>query len=268
MTRAVALGRRANATNSSAVPKPGPTRNDSYPWDEFDPDWYVTYNYLVLRDDDRRILQLVRDFFVEELSGRTVGRGIDVGTGANLYPALLMLPFCEEITLWERGRRNFDWLQAEIDAFSPYWDRYWDVLSARTPYAELDKPRQALRDKARVLNRNLFDLSVRQWDLGTMFFVAESISDKRREFKTAVERFVGSLRPGSPFAAAFMLGSTGYNVGSLRFPAVAVTEADVQHCLSVIAHDVRIVSVCSRKALRAGYHGMILALGKAGGTRS
>ncbi|MEU6745518.1 hypothetical protein ABZ914_04775 [Spirillospora sp. NPDC046719] len=31
-------------------------------------------------------------------------RGIDVGTGTDLYPALALLPLCEEgLTLWEQG---------------------------------------------------------------------------------------------------------------------------------------------------------------------
>jgi hypothetical protein len=97
-----------------------------------------------------------------------------------------------------------------------------------------------------------------------MFFVAESISDQKREFKLAVERFVGSLKAGAPFAAAFMENSSGYHVDKLHFPAVAVSATDVAHCLSALVDELEVQRFRSEKPLRDGYHGMILALGKAG----
>ena len=74
--------------------------NADYPWDEFDPEDYFAHNYASLRDDDREILEIVRSYFADQLGDLPMHslRGIDVGTGANLYPALAMLPFCEEIT--------------------------------------------------------------------------------------------------------------------------------------------------------------------------
>jgi hypothetical protein len=37
--------------------------NDSFPWDDFDSSYYYDHNYKVLRDDDRQIVEVVRDFF-------------------------------------------------------------------------------------------------------------------------------------------------------------------------------------------------------------
>lgn len=47
-----------------------------------------------------------------------------------------------------------------------------------------------------------------------MFFVACSISADRAEAEHAIGRFLAALRPGSPFAAAFMLGSNATASGS------------------------------------------------------
>ncbi|HZN75278.1 MAG TPA: SCO2525 family SAM-dependent methyltransferase [Micromonosporaceae bacterium] len=269
MTRALAPSRRrvgAADGNGTASTSRG---NAGYPWDDFDPDWYARHNYATLGADDRRILQIVRDFFASTLTGRSVKQGIDVGSGANLYPALSMLPFCERITLWERSAANVKWLKEQIEAdYSESWDRFWNVLVTRPRYRAVENPREALREKAWVRNGDLFKLPPRQWDLGTMFFVAESISDRKNEFRDATQRFVGSLRVGAPFAAAFMENSSGYDVGSLRFPAVAVRTADVESCLSLLAHDVRTVPVARLKDRRDGYDGMILALGKAGRAKS
>jgi NNMT/PNMT/TEMT family len=237
--------------------------NADCPWDEFDPEAYVTHNYLQLRDDDRKILGLVQDFFSSTVT-RPVDCGIDVGSGANLYPTLAMLPFCKEITLLERGRANVAWLNNEVGKFSPLWDPYWEVLAAKPRYADVDA-RDAVREKAIVKWADLYKLRRRpRWDMGTMFFVAESISNQEREFKLAVEKFVGALKPGAPFAAAFMQESLGYYVGRVRFPAVAINKTDVQHCLERLVDIEELASVPSKSPLRDGYGGMILALGRAG----
>jgi hypothetical protein len=239
------------------------TGNAECAWDEFDPEWYVDHNYRTVREDDRRILQQVRDFFAT--TDRPLGRGIDVGAGPNLYPALAMLPLCHEVTLWERSRSNVAWLNREVERFSQSWDAFWNVLLSRPRYADLDDPRQALRERARVWNGDIFRLGRRQWDVGTMFFVAESITANRGEFQRAVERFIRALKPGAPFAAAFMKNSTGYAVSGHRFPAVAVNERDVEQCLSSLdCQALKISPIPSVTPLRAGYDGMILALGWAG----
>jgi hypothetical protein len=175
-----------------------------------------------------------------------------------------MLPFCQQITLLERGLANVKWLRNEVSRFSPLWDQYWALLANATPYAQID-PREALRERAVVRLADLYRLSQRRrWDLGTMFFVAESISNQEREFKLACEKFVGALKPGAPFAAAFMQESLGYEVGKMRFPAVAINKTDVQHCLGPLVDVVELTSVPSKHARREGYDGMILALGRAG----
>src|SRR5690348_5364527 len=74
--------------------------NAACDWDEFDSDLYVKLNYQELHDDDATILGRVDRFFEHEAS-RTRGlQGIDVGAGANLYPTLTMLPYCESVTLF------------------------------------------------------------------------------------------------------------------------------------------------------------------------
>ncbi len=263
--RGVALDSRVSHRSTALEERLHRTGNASFDWDRFNPEWYVQHNYRELRDDDRRIIQLVRDFFARVADpDRPVARGIDVGSGANLYPALTMQPYCRQIELRERGARNVRWLERETRWYSELWDQYWTPLATLPAYRRLEKPRDDFAAKVRVRNGNLFELGPRRWDMGTMFFVAESISDQEREFKSAVERFVGSLKPGAPFAAAFMHDSSGYYVDGLWFPAVAVTEADVEHCLAPLASGVQTHRVLSARSLREGYKGMILAVGRAG----
>ena len=236
--------------------------NSDFPWDDFDSSWYYDHNYKVLREDDRQIVQVVRDFFATlDLSSHR--RGIDVGSGTNLYPALAMLPFCEEITLYEYSASNVSWLRREIKSYSPSWDSFWDLLAKEPLYESVGSPREMLAAKASVKKGSIFNLPESRWDIGTMFFTAESLSSVPSEFQTALDSFIGSLRSDAPFAAAFMESSLGYSVGTRRFPAVAITENEVRNFLSDRTKDLKIYRIgLTNNPLRAGYGGMILATGK------
>jgi hypothetical protein len=265
----------ASADGQIRAMSDGPKGNASWNWDAFDPNAYLALNYRSLRDDDREIVRLVADFFSR--SGVCGGRGLDVGTGANLYPALAMLPFCETIAMWERSEANVAWLVAEVRGsrfgenavpgtrtvagFSYVWDPYWRELCSRSVYADLGDPRTGLADRAFVCLKDVFDLPRGIWDIGTMFFVAESFSGLWREFEMGVHRFVNALRPNAPFAATFMENSDGWRVGVQEFPAVAVGAADVHKALSSVANKVELFSIQTAAPLRDGYDGMILATG-------
>jgi hypothetical protein len=145
----------------------------------------------------------------------------------------------------------------------------WQELHQADGYNEIGVPRKQLREAcagerawAGVEQRSVFDLPPAQWDLGTMFFVAESITGDPAEFRDAVARFVGALKPGAPFAATFMAGSDGYPVADTRFPALPITAADVREHLTALGADGLSVELLTTKhRVREGYHGMIVATG-------
>jgi hypothetical protein len=242
--------------------------NADQPWDDFDSGWYLAHNYEKLRSDDEQIIQWLADFFPAQ-GRRNQGHGIDVGTGTNLYPTLAMLPLCHDITMVERSRRNVGWLNGEVhgkNGFAETWDPFWSTLVQRQPrhYNEI-VPRMALESRVTIEQGSIFELKPAQYDVGTMFFVAESITARAREFEKATRTFLGSLKRHAPFAAAFMKGSLGYRVGAYHFPAVAVHEKDIDECLDSVAYDVVIQSIpTTGNPLRDGYEGMILATGRAG----
>jgi hypothetical protein len=254
----------------------GRQSNADVPWYRFDPDDYLARNYARVRFEDHRVVELVRDFFGRHFALGTPPpglRGIDVGTGANLYPALSMLPFCESITLYEHAKSNLEWLVEQCEADWPSWPEvwqdFWAVLGCSPHYAELgEHPREALARRVEVVSGSVFalDPATRQWDLGTMFFVAESITSELAEFTAAVDGFLKVLRPGSPFFIAFMEGSIGYEVAGIPFPAVAIDRNDVANCLAGRAEGVVVdrVEMGSGPKLRDGYTGLLVACGLAG----
>lgn len=239
--------------------------NADAPWDAFDPRAYVSHNYLQMLAEDEAVVSQVRDYFSDHFEGRDRElSGIDVGTGPNLYPALTMLPWVREITLLELSAVNVKYLSSQLSSYDSHWDQFWNVLRRRSAYDNVDDPRELFRRSVSVRRGNLFDLgsSPGHWDVGTMFFVAESITRSPNEFRHGVDCFVSSLKPGAPFAAAFMEHSMGYRVGEVEFPACSVSKADVEEVFSRITEEMSVNRIGAHEALRPGYAGMLLICGR------
>jgi hypothetical protein len=241
--------------------KPG-TGNADFDWDTFDSAAYFEHNYGALRRDDEKIIELVTRHFERNVPPDWSGPAIDVGSGANLYPAMMMLPYASRVTLYERAYTNRVWLEKELIEPRPSWERFWSAIAEDRPeYQRINKPFDVLHRHAAVEKGNIFELKPGRYGIGTMFFVAESITTRESEFTRATRSFVNSLRPGAPFAAAFMQNSSGYIVGSQRFPACSINEDDVRKALAPVARKVEIEPIESH-GLRDGYSGMLVAIGK------
>ena len=236
--------------------------NEDVEWDLFDSDAYFQRNYGSLRSDDAQIIDIVAKFFHDAAPPKWRTHALDVGSGANIYPALTMLPFASTFTLCERAHTNRDWLTNELEHPHDSWQAFWRAISAgRAEYQKITEPIDLLRHHSTVQKGSIFALEPNTYDLGTMFFVAESITTKPAEFVRASRTFVDSLVPRAPFAAAFMRDSTGYLVGGKEFPSCAVSEDDVAECLAPVASIEDIQRVESH-SLRKGYSGMIVATGR------
>jgi NNMT/PNMT/TEMT family len=245
--------------------------NSEYPWDEFNPVDYYKFNYVDLRDDDREIVEIVRDFLSRKLEHGELpatARGIDVGTGANLYPALTMLPFCQDITLYEHSEANVQWLREQkadgVPSWDEAWGQFWKLLAERKKYEAVPEPAKALTERIQVVKGDVLGSFDRgQFDIGTMFFVAESITEDRTEYLKAMDHFFSMLKPNGLFAMAFMEHSKGYQVGPQRFPATDIGERDVWDCLRDHASDFSLHRLSAEdKPLREHYTGMIVAHGQ------
>ncbi|MET7570059.1 SCO2525 family SAM-dependent methyltransferase [Streptomyces sp. NPDC005492] len=241
-------------------------KNADVAWGAFDPIAYVDHNYRDLQSEDAEILPIVRDHFGGHFRKQDVGpvSGIDVGAGANLYPALSMIPWCDEVTLFERSPSNVEYLESQVDSYDENWDQFWSVLRENKAYGGFAvDPRQQFRKVVKVEQGNIFGLERfgGRWSVGTMFFVAESMTSSRDEFSLGVERFMRALAPGAPFAAAFMEHSKGYYTGKKFFPACDVGESEVRASLEPFAGDFEVYRLKTEPNLRAGYSGMILSYG-------
>lgn len=252
-----------------------PTYNADVRWEDFPSQDYWHRNYKEMLPPDKEIIRLVGSFFSEAFRGHArVQRAIDVGSGTNLYPALLMLPWAEQILLTDYSESNVRWLRGQImdDSGAWTWQPFWGELQALEGYDQVSEPRKQLRmactgkgGQSAIEEYSVFDLPRAQWQLGTMFFVAESITRDPREFARAIGRFVGALEPHSPFAAAFMSGSEGYPLGSVTYPALPVAAGDIRkHFTRLRVSELSVKELETSQRVREGYEGMIVATGITG----
>jgi hypothetical protein len=253
----------------------GRVRNAQAPWNDFSSQDYWRHNYQTVHPEDREIIERVSHFFASKFEGRErASRAIDVGSGSNLYPALLMLPWTEQILLTDYSERNVSWLTEQVKPGTGAWDwlPFWRELAQQPGYHQLTEPRKLLAAAcaaepgvAGIERHSVFELPSNRWQLGTMFFVAESITQDYSEFQAAVSGFVNALQAGAPFAVSFMAGSQGYTVGQTSFPALRISTEDVSECFTELgARDLNIYLNRTAERVRPGYEGMIVATGVVG----
>lgn len=243
---------------------PAAAGNAAFKWDRFGSDSYSDHNYGTRRADDTKLLRLTVAWFRRmSISHGTQLHGVDVGAGPNLYPALAMLPFCEAITLVEYSKSNVRWLRKQVKDLSSQWEPFWEIVSPEGSLGDFASAREKLARVATVRRGSIFDLPTDAWEIGTMFFCAESLTEKREECDEATRRFVNALQPGAPFCAAYMRNSKGYDVAGRRYPATQVIEADIDFALRSIPDYMRthVVDI-DPEPVHAGYDGYLLTVGR------
>ena len=125
-----------------------PTHNADVRWEDFPSQDYWHHNYKKVLPVDQEIIRFVGSFFIGIFRGRPrVQRAIDVGSGGNLYPALLMLPWAEQILLTDYSESSVNWLHDQVmDDDGPWtWQPFWRELGARDGYDQVSDPRRQLR---------------------------------------------------------------------------------------------------------------------------
>ena len=240
-------------------------RNDAVAWSDFDADEYWKLNFADVLPEDAEIIESASKFLITACEPGRSKTAVDVGAGTNLYPGLLMLPWVERIVFTEYAESNIDWLRKHLAETSGEWEwqPFWNLVAHQPCYQNIEHPRGRLAAVHEVRALSIFDLPRRTWDLGSMFFVADGLTEDHAEFEAAVRTFLGALVPGSPFLMAFMEGSTGYDVHGVRFPSVRLTLPSLEALLArlpVTGTNVLRTNNAIR-ALRPGYDAMLFVTG-------
>ncbi len=253
--------------DKQSVDEPSRRGNAEYQWAAFDSEAYFNHYYGEPHPDDDRVIECA----VEALrQARPAGEFdvVDVGTGPNPIPLFCALPRARSLTVWEYAESNVAWLKAELakDAMRPQWQHFWGVTRrAYGPDFSLpENPMPALRAKTNVMQGSIFDLPERRWDAATMFFCAESITERKDEFERACAAYARSAKQGGALIAAFLVRSAGYVVADRPFPVLSLSVEAIEEVFSrhVVAMKAEQIGIRERE-IRSGYSGFVFLTGTA-----
>jgi len=201
--------------------------------------------------------------FYREFPPDSVARSVEFGAGPNLYPLMLAAAVSRHIVAVEPSTASVAYLRRQLaDGPDPSWDEFYRECRTRQPDLP-DSLRRAL-ERVEVRRGTAADVEPDAYDLGSMHFVAESVTEDRDEFRALCARFVGSVRPGAPVVAAFMENMGLYALGDgSRWPGYPVDMDRVADAFASITEDLVVSRIDADETLPDyGYTGMVLLTGR------
>ena len=245
-------------------------------WRNADPDWdrwpvpvYLAENYRNLHESDDAVIAHHSAAY-RELAAGSLGRAVEIGTGPNLYPLFLASGAARRIDAVDRSEAGLGYLRRQLTGDpDPIWEPFWHRCRALNP--TLPATMTEALGRVHIVQGDAFALAGSDYDLASMHFVAESVTEDPHEFDEFCAAFVATVRPGGHLVAAFMENMGRYELGDgSRWPGIPVDGATVARVLGPLTEDLRISRIDADPGLPAyGYTGMVLmrARRRAGATR-
>lgn len=245
---------------------PSQLGNADYQWARFDPEAYFQHYYGEPHADDERVARYAAEAMKHAPPIGAELDVIDVGTGPSLIPFFCALPRARQLTAWEYAEGNIAWLEAELrrQEMRPQWRHFWNVARAAylPEYRLPEDPMPLLRAKSVFRRGSIFDLPERRWDAATMFFCAESITERQDEFEAACAAYARCVKQGGALIAAFLAHSAGYVVKESRFPALSLSAETITSVFARHADGLKVEAIgIVERQVRSGYSGLVFLTG-------
>jgi len=187
-----------------------PLRNDDVDWDRWPVTDYLDEVYREVYPSDAAIIDHHSEYF-RSLPSDTLERSLELGAGPNLYPLMLAAAASRRIDALEYSAANVAYLRGQLaDGPERSWLAFYERCRRGNP-ALPPTLAEALR-RVTVVHGNAMALPAGTYDLASMHFVAESVTEDRSEFDAFCQRFVEAVRPGGHLLAAFMEGQARYQI--------------------------------------------------------
>ncbi|SEO81646.1 class I SAM-dependent methyltransferase [Actinacidiphila rubida] len=206
---------------------PEPVRNDDAVWDHWPVQQYLAENYRELHPVDAAVIRHHSAVYREFAPGGA-GRCLEFGAGPNLYPLMLAGAAALSVDAVEVSRAAVAYLTRQLRGGpDASWLPFYALCRALDPALPETLP-QALAG-VRVLHGDVRAVPEGTYDLASMNFVAESVTEDAAEFDALCRTFVRAVRPGGRLVAAFMENMPSYRIGdSPVWPGCPVDEAAVR----------------------------------------
>ena len=246
---------------------------DSYTkdWREFDPLAYLNEYYSDLGEENLAILQFYVDVFHEMDQKSTM---LDFGSGPTIYSLISAVTKIREIQIVEYLEANRlelrKWLTRDTTAFNwlPFIKKTIELEQKGWCSAfDLDRREAQIRNHVTAIGRcdarqtPPFVGGRQTYDVVASNFCAESITDSYEEWKFFLKNIASLVKVGGTFIITTLKRATNYSVGSQRFPAVSIDEADLACALIEVGFSPANLEIRSVPADRPNrhYQGLILA---------
>lgn len=205
---------------------PAATFNDDVDWDSWPVEDYLAENYRTLHPSDAAVIAHHSAFYRSFAAG-SVARSLEFGAGPNLYPLMLAGAASRRIDAVEASAAGVAYLARQLDGVpDASWQPFYALCRRLNPALPATLP-QALAP-ARVVHGDLRDLAPGSYEVASMNFVAEGVTEDFAEFTEFCHRFVQSVVPGGQLVAAFMENMPTYRIGpASRWPGCPVNPAIV-----------------------------------------
>jgi hypothetical protein len=235
-------------------------RNVDADWQHWPVDTYLAENYRQLHTCDDAVIAHHSAFY-RRIARSSIQRSVEIGAGPNLYPLLLAAGACQRIDALDPSKPNVAYLRDQMtrgpdESWQPFYDRC-RALNADLP-ATMAEALQGVTARIGGLN----DLKPASYNLASMNFVAESISEDLAEVTAFCRTFARSVRPGGHLVASFMERQARYQLGDgSQWPGCPIDVEDVHHIFDAEVDQLNISRIESDPALPdyyGGYTGMIL----------
>ncbi|MFC9595089.1 class I SAM-dependent methyltransferase [Streptomyces sp. NPDC056944] len=198
-------------------------RNRDADWNAWPVDAYLAENYRRLHPCDIGVIRHHAAVYRRFAPG-SLSRTLELGAGPNLYPLMLAGAASLGIDAVEPSAASVRYLRAQLaHGIDDSWAPFYALCRSLDP-ALPERCADALR-RVRVLRGTAADLVPGAYDLASMNFVAESVTEDFDEFTAVCDAFVHSVRPGGTLLAAFMERMPSYRIGTGPvWPACPVDE--------------------------------------------
>ncbi|MFF5766265.1 class I SAM-dependent methyltransferase [Streptomyces tanashiensis] len=251
-------------------PSPPPAgrirRNRDADWNAWPVDDYLAENYRRLHPCDIGVIRhhaaVYRRFPPDSLA-----RTLELGAGPNLYPLMLAGAASRGIDAVEPSAASVGYLREQLDhGIDDSWRPFYALCRSLDPALPAGSA-EALR-RVRVVRGTADDLAPGAYDLASMNFVAESVTEDFGEFTAVCDAFVRAVRPGGTLLAAFMERMPSYRIGAGPvWPACPVDETALRAVFVPRTSGLRVVRLAKDRTLpEYGDTGVLLLTAERPGT--
>jgi hypothetical protein len=243
--------------SAAELPEGVTVHNAQVDWDQWPVQRYLAENYRDLHPADATVIDHHSAWY-RAIPADSVGLSLEFGAGPNLYPLMLAAGCSRRIHALEPSAANVAYLRAQLaDGPDASWQLFYE--RCRRLNDALPPTLAEALTRVEVVPGDGTSVVPGSYDLASMHFVAEGVTESRAEFVALTRAFITSVRPGGYLVAAFMENLGRFHLGGRQWPSYPIGVDDVREAFGGYTDEPVISRIDDDPTLPAyGYTGMIL----------